>query len=86
MKPNVVHLSWLYMNKEEYVNPGVCPLCSKPNCCGSLLDSSKACWCMDQDISFPDSLLNQVVDTAKNKACICEACALKHQSKSDTLR
>ncbi|PCM44033.1 cysteine-rich CWC family protein [Marinobacter sp. ANT_B65] len=68
------------MNKEEYVNPENCPLCNKPNHCGCLANSSKPCWCMDEEITFPDSLLNQVVDAAKNKACICKPCALKHKN------
>ena len=66
------------MNKEEYVNPENCPLCNKVNDCGNLSNSDKPCWCMNKDITFAESLLNQVVDAAKNKACICKACALKH--------
>ncbi|XPF95254.1 cysteine-rich CWC family protein [Colwellia sp. RE-S-Sl-9] len=67
------------MNEKEYVSVSNCPLCNKPNNCGNLLKSNKPCWCMDEIIDFPESLLNQVVDIAKNKTCICKSCALKHK-------
>lgn len=68
------------MNKEEYVSANDCPLCNKPNHCGNLLKSNKPCWCMDENIEFPDNLVAQVAEAAKNKACICKSCALKHNN------
>ena len=67
------------MHKKEDVNPGNCPLCNKPNFCGNVSNSSKPCWCMEEGVTFPESLLNQAVDTAKNNACICKICAIKHE-------
>lgn len=63
-----------------------CPLCGQNNFCANLSASSKdeTCWCMDKSIKFPDSLLSQVSDAEKNKACICKACALSHRLDSNT--
>lgn len=69
------------MNKKEYVNSENCPLCNEPNNCGNLSSSNEACWCMDKSIMFPESLLSQVVDSVKSKACICQACASNHKDK-----
>jgi hypothetical protein len=65
-------------------NPTKCPLCGKPNHCGmtSTESANPSCWCMNSDITFPDSLLTQVTDQAKNKVCICRECALKHREKN----
>jgi len=62
-------------------NPTKCPLCGKLNHCGmaSAENTGQPCWCMSSDIAFPNSLLTQVDNAAKNKACICRECALEHQ-------
>ncbi|WP_114325798.1 cysteine-rich CWC family protein [Candidatus Colwellia aromaticivorans] len=64
----------------DNINPSLCPLCNQKNNCGnvSACDSSQGCWCSDQAIQFPESLLDKIPSTAKNKACICKACALIH--------
>jgi hypothetical protein len=64
---------------EEYISPENCPLCNKVNQCSNLSNSNKPCWCTNEGITFPVSLLNQVLELAKNKACICKSCALKHK-------
>lgn len=68
------------LHDSDIVNPNLCPLCNKSNNCGSLsaCASSKGCWCSDQAIQFPETLLKKIPSTAKNKACICKACALIH--------
>ncbi|WP_081945604.1 cysteine-rich CWC family protein [Thalassotalea sp. ND16A] len=67
--------------KEECINPNKCPLCKENNRClnSSCSDSSQNCWCKNPDIKFSESLLKQIPDSARNKACICKACALAHQ-------
>jgi len=64
----------------DSINPTHCPLCNKNNNCGNLPpdDSSLDCWCNDQTIQFPETLLTKTLSTAKNKVCICKACALLH--------
>ncbi|GAA6186166.1 MULTISPECIES: cysteine-rich CWC family protein [Alteromonadaceae] len=69
------------MTKDQYVSPENCPLCNKPNYCANLSNSNKPCWCMEEDIRFPEKLFTQLVDAAINKACICKACALKHKDE-----
>lgn len=68
------------LHDSDIVNPNLCPLCNKSNNCGNLsaCASSKGCWCGDQAIQFPETLLKKIPSTAKNKACICKACALIH--------
>ncbi|MCJ8169670.1 cysteine-rich CWC family protein [Atopomonas sediminilitoris] len=56
-------------------SPARCPLCGQNNHCGNLNDSTEPCWCADASVSFSDSLLRQVPEAERNKACICKACA-----------
>ncbi|PHR81083.1 MAG: hypothetical protein COA59_16475 [Colwellia sp.] len=64
----------------DKISPTLCPLCNKSNNCGndSSCDSSLDCWCSDQSIQFSETLLTKIPRTAKNKVCICKACALLH--------
>lgn len=73
------------LSLEKSGSPSFCPLCGENNLCGNLSPNNNAadCWCVDSAISFPDSLLKQVSDVAKNNACICKACALSHQLEGD---
>ena len=74
----VILISFLF---EKYITPENCPLCGNNNYCGNLSSSdNKACWCRDNKVQFPGSLLSQVSDADKNKACICKTCALSHNS------
>lgn len=74
------------MDLEESVAAEICPLCGKNNQCGQLCsgDNKDACWCASGELEFPESLLNRVSNAAKNRACICKACALKHMQDGDT--
>ena len=38
-------------------------------------------WCMESKIPFSDDLLNQLTDAAKNKVCICKACAMGNKAQ-----
>ncbi|PKG97225.1 cysteine-rich CWC family protein [Paraglaciecola sp. MB-3u-78] len=73
------------MNIQKSSTPSRCPLCGENNVCGNLSanNNGEGCWCMDNSISFPDSLLNQVTDADKNTSCICKACALSHKPERD---
>lgn len=70
------------LNVKKSSTPSDCPLCGENNFCGNLSanNNGESCWCADSAITFPDSLLRQVSDVDKNKACICKACALAHKS------
>lgn len=61
-------------------SPDRCPICNKDNQCGNVktCSSNEDCWCMDEEINFSDTLLSKTPKYAKNKACICKACALSH--------
>ncbi|WP_366939237.1 cysteine-rich CWC family protein [uncultured Paraglaciecola sp.] len=73
------------LSLEKSTTPNRCPLCGENNFCGNLSPSEKgaACWCMDSAITFPDSLLCQVLNADKDKKCICKACAQSHNLDSD---
>ncbi|MBL4898958.1 MAG: cysteine-rich CWC family protein [Colwellia sp.] len=62
------------------MDPNICPLCNQSNHCGNIspCDSNQGCWCSEQVIEFPETLLKQIPSNAKNKACICKACTLSH--------
>jgi hypothetical protein len=60
--------------------PNVCPLCGQPNQCAMEIERAtgipqESCWCTH--VTFPPTLLNQIPDEARNKACVCAACAKK---------
>ncbi|WP_299083715.1 cysteine-rich CWC family protein [uncultured Paraglaciecola sp.] len=60
-----------------------CPLCGDNNGCtnSSPNNNTAACWCMESKIPFSDDLLNQLTDAAKNKVCICKACAMGNKAQ-----
>ena len=49
-----------------------CPLCGGPNSCG-LAAGDTTCWCFTATI--PDAALERVPDAARDRRCICAACA-----------
>ena len=58
--------------------PDLCPLCGQPNQCAMEIERATGvrqppCWCMEVD--FTAELLAKVPQDAKNRACICAACA-----------
>ncbi|WP_310614301.1 cysteine-rich CWC family protein [Limnohabitans sp.] len=62
------------------VDSCACPLCGQPNQCAMEVGKANGqpvakCWCVD--VSFSPELLAKVPAAAQNKACICQACALK---------
>lgn len=59
--------------------PAACPLCGAPNLCAMEIEresgvKQQACWCTQMD--FSADLLARVPDSARDRACICAACAL----------
>jgi len=58
--------------------PAACPLCGAPNRCALEIEretgvKQQACWCTQ--IDFSADLLARVPDSARDRACICAACA-----------
>lgn len=70
-----------HINSSDSITPNLCPLCNKSNDCGNIntCTSSQSCWCNDPAIVFSKTLLDKIPEDTKGKACICKACALKHQ-------
>ena len=64
------------------VGAGNCPLCGGPNGCACVKTgrTDAPCWCAD--VTFSQSLLDQVPDALKGRACICAACAAAHQPQT----
>ena len=75
----------LTVNSE--INPYDCPLCGKPNLCGNLSTNKIAeqCWCLDEKVKFSSSLLAQIPEQKKNKACICQACFLRFNLEKELI-
>lgn len=61
------------------INPAHCPLCGQPNSCVMAATGSNdaPCWCRDE--SIPESLLQQLPEAARKRACICGDCVQKHR-------
>ena len=58
--------------------PAACPLCGARNLCAMEIEretgvKQEACWCTQMD--FTADLLATVPASARDKACICAACA-----------
>jgi hypothetical protein len=71
----------------ELYNVNNCPLCNGDNACANIgfneentdTATKNSCWCMNPAITFSEALLQKIPAEAKNKSCICQACALAHQ-------
>jgi hypothetical protein len=50
----------------------VCPLCGSDNACG-LVAGAGSCWCFTA--SIPVAALDRVPEAARDRRCICAACA-----------
>ncbi|MFV0574209.1 MAG: cysteine-rich CWC family protein [Vibrio sp.] len=68
------------------IDPALCPLCGKPNSCGSVAggNTKTPCWCSDVSIKFPAELLAQVPIEKRRKACICKECVLAFGSQTQS--
>ncbi|MGL6259823.1 cysteine-rich CWC family protein [Vibrio sp. WXL103] len=62
-----------------------CPICQQDNRCGQpkTQGCGDQCWCFDQNIKFPEALLDQVPQDQKGIACICQSCAEKFAKSVD---
>jgi len=56
-----------------------CPLCGGPNGCG-LAAGATPCWCFTA--SIPAAALERVPDEARDRRCICAACAGQTAARS----
>lgn len=60
----------------QVINPCLCPLCGQPNHCAMeqarTCGEQAPCWCTREQ--FSAQLLQQLPDTHRDKACICQAC------------
>jgi len=54
------------------VDPRLCPLCGQGNACGIAAGQS-SCWC--QELAIEPRVLDRIPEAARDKACICAACA-----------
>jgi len=59
-----------------------CPLCGGPNGCAPAASGSFAsgCWC--KEVVFSKDALARVPEAARNKACLCRACATGHPDEA----
>ncbi|MBP6221573.1 MAG: cysteine-rich CWC family protein [Limnohabitans sp.] len=72
------------------VDPCRCPLCGQSNACAMATPATTVgvgatapgpCWCTR--VHFSADVLTQVPEAARNKACICAACARASKGKFD---
>ncbi len=54
-----------------------CPLCGGNNDCQA--DNPDGCWC--QNLTVPQSLLDQIPEGEKGQSCICRDCILKYKNQ-----
>jgi hypothetical protein len=77
------HRTTMYSEKFP-VLPSVCPLCGQPNQCAMAQregDSAPVpCWCTN--VVFTAELLQRIPEAARNKACVCQACAVRAADQS----
>jgi Cysteine-rich CWC len=51
-----------------------CPLCGNLNACAIAAGSKDPCWCTN--VHFSEELLASVPPEARDRVCICAACAV----------
>jgi hypothetical protein len=59
-------------------DPACCPLCGQPNRCAMEVAretgvAQPPCWCAS--VQFEPALLAQIPAEARDRACVCHACA-----------
>ncbi|HTQ06291.1 MAG TPA: cysteine-rich CWC family protein [Polyangiaceae bacterium] len=55
-------------------DPSRCPLCGAPNGCAVAAGGDgAACWCMST--TLPADVHARIPESARDKACVCAACA-----------
>ena len=59
----------------------ICPLCGGPNGCG-IAAGADTCWCFTAAI--PPAALERVPDEARDRTCICAACASQAPGQTGT--
>jgi hypothetical protein len=64
-------------------NPERCPLCGDQNACG-MAAGEGSCWCFSTKI--PADVLERVPAEARDKVCVCEACATGRRARQRPLR
>jgi Cysteine-rich CWC len=67
------------------LNPCLCPLCRQPNACAMASPGAEPagpCWCTR--VHFSPELLQRVPEPARDKACICAACAQQNPESRRT--
>jgi hypothetical protein len=72
------------LNSKPIVSVDQCPLCGKENKCkqSKSNDCPDLCWCHAVDI--PESLLQQIPEEARGKACICRHCVEHYDESKET--
>jgi hypothetical protein len=69
----------------EAPDPSRCPLCGTPNGCAMAAGSdAEACWCMSVELA--GGVLERVPEAARDKACVCAACARGEAKTGPTAR
>ena len=61
------------------VDPQRCPICGADNHC-AVARGKGACWCFTRHI--PDDVLEKIPPAARERACVCQACAFGNRSPS----
>jgi hypothetical protein len=64
-------------------SPERCPLCGEHNACG-MAAGAGSCWCFSTKV--PADVLERVPQEARDKVCVCEACANGKRGGARTLR
>jgi hypothetical protein len=69
----------------ESPDPSRCPLCGVPNGCAKVAGAdAAACWCMSVEIA--PAVLEQIPEAARDRACVCAACARAAAKNETTAR
>jgi hypothetical protein len=64
------------------IDPRRCPICGADNHC-AVARGRGACWCFTRPI--PDAVLAKIPPEARDRACVCQACACGNHSRSDAM-
>lgn len=85
MAPDPASVKYTPQTVAETPDPSRCPLCGTPNGCAMAAgaDGGK-CWCLSVEIAA--EVLARIPDAARDKACVCAACARGESPSEPTAR
>jgi hypothetical protein len=85
MGPGTLAVKYTRQTMPAAPDPSRCPLCGTPNGCALVAGGEiETCWCAK--VAIPAEVLERVPAEARDKSCVCAACARGEPEKARASR